>query len=93
MLLDGANALFRPFDSRLSLAIRELDEGPSLSELLVQIRSIIGMAPVEMYLESFGDELELMPESFGQNTSVSLRIGNVGPKCFGSRTDDLLDLN
>jgi len=26
------------------------------------------MTPVEMHLEPFGDELELMPEAFGQNT-------------------------
>jgi len=64
----------------------------SFPELLVQIRSIIGMAPVEMHLEPFGDELELMPESFGQNTGVPFGIDDFSPKSLGNRTDDLLNL-
>jgi hypothetical protein len=76
----------------LNLAIRKLDERAGFSELLVQIRSIIGMTPVEMHLEPFGDELELMPESLGQNTGVSLGIDNFSPKSFSSGADNLLNL-
>lgn len=61
-------------------------------ELLVQIRSIVGMTPIEMHLESSGDELELMPESFGQNTGVTLGVDYFAPKGFGSSVDDLLNL-
>jgi len=57
-------------------------------ELLVQIGSIIGMTPVEMHLKSFGDELELMPESFGQNAGMSLDIGNLNSKSFSGSADE-----
>lgn len=93
MLLNGTDPLLQTLDSFLNLAVRKLDERAGFPELLIQIGPIIGMTPVEMHLEPFGNELELMPESFGQNTGVTLGIGNVGPKCFGSRADDLLDLN
>lgn len=92
MLLDGTDPLFQSLDSLLNLTIRELDERTGFSELFVQIGSIVGMTPVEMQLKSFGHELELMPESFGQNTGVPLRVGNIGPKCLGSSADYLLNL-
>ena len=34
-------------------------------ELFVQIHSIVSVTPVEMQLEPFSDELEIMPESLG----------------------------
>ena len=72
--------------------MRRSREQPGFPELLVQIRSIIGMAQVEMHLEPFGDELELMPESFGQNTGMTLGVDYFDPKSFGSNVDDLLNL-
>ena len=92
MLLDGANSLFQTLDSFLNLTIRKLDERAGFPELLVQIGSIIGMTPVEMHLKSFGDELELMAESFGQNAGMSLDIGNLNSKSFSGSADDLLNL-
>lgn len=82
MLLDGADPLFQAFNSFLNLAIRELDKRAGFSELFIQIGSIISMTPVEMQLESFGHELEFMPESFGQDTGMPLGIGNFDPKGF-----------
>ncbi len=93
MLLDGADPLFQPLDSLLDLPVRELDERAGFPELFIQIGSIVGVPPVEMHLEAFGNKLEFMPKPFGQNTGMSLRIGNVCPKCFGRRADDLLELN
>jgi hypothetical protein len=54
--------------------------------------SIVGMAPVEMHLEPFGDELEVMPESLGQNPSMTLGVDYFDPKSFGSNVDDLSNL-
>ena len=61
--------------------------------MLVQIRSIIGMAQVEMHLEPFGDELEVMPESLGQNASMTLGVDYFDPKGLDSSIDDLLSLS
>jgi hypothetical protein len=70
---------------------RKLAERTSFPELPVQIRSTIGMTPVEMHLKLFGDKLELMPESFGQNAGVTLGVGYFDPKGFGSSVNDLLN--
>ena len=61
-------------------------------ELLIQIGSVIDMPSVQMQLEAFGDELEFMPQSLGQNTSMLLGIKNFDPKGFGGSTNDLLNL-
>jgi hypothetical protein len=61
-------------------------------ELLVQIASIIGMTPVEMHLEPFGNQLEFVSKSFGQNTGVTFGIGNFNSKGFSCSADDLLNL-
>ena len=45
-----------------------------------------------MHLEPFGDELEVMPESLGQNASMTLGVDYFDPKSFGSNVDDLLNL-
>jgi hypothetical protein len=50
------------------------------------------MTPVEMHLEPFGHELKLMPESFGQNTGMTLGIDDFSPNGFSSGTDNLLNL-
>jgi hypothetical protein len=91
MLLNGTNPLLQAFDAFLNLAVGELDEGAGFSELLVQIDSIIGMTPVEMHLKPFGDKLELMPESFGQNAGVTFGVDYFDPKGFGSSVNDLLN--
>jgi hypothetical protein len=93
VLLDGADPLLQAFDAFLNLAVGELDERAGFSELFLKIGSIIGMAPIEMHLKSFGNKLELMPESFCEDTSVTLAIGNFSPKGFGSSTDNLLNLH
>ena len=45
-----------------------------------------------MHLEPFGDELEVMTESLGQNASVTLSADYFDPKSFGSNVNDLLNL-
>ena len=50
------------------------------------------MASIEVHPESFGDELKLMPESFGQHTSVPFSIDYFDPNGFSSSADDLLNL-
>ena len=51
------------------------------------------MTPIEMYLKSFGNHLEFIPKSFGEDSIVALGIGNVWPKGFSSSTDDLLNVS
>jgi len=80
MLLDGENALFEPFNSVLYLTIRKLDEGARFSELFVQVGFFLGMAPAQMHLESFGDQLKLMSESFRKHASVASCFGNIYAK-------------
>ena len=100
MLLNTTDPLFQTLDAFLNLAVRELNERSGFLKLFIQIRSIIGMTPVEMHLEPFGHELEFMPEPFGQHTGVSLGIGNfsakgpgqICPKGFSSGADNLLNL-
>ena len=92
MLLDGANSLFQTFDAFLNLAVGELDERAGFPELLIQIGSIVGMTPVKMHLEPFGNQLEFVSKSFGQNTGMSLGIGNFNSKGFSCSADDLLNL-
>ena len=60
--------------------------------MLIQIGSIIGMAPVVMHLEPFSNELKFMPESFYQNTGMPLGVSNFNSKCFSGSVDDLLNL-
>jgi hypothetical protein len=65
VLLDGANPLFETLDSILNLTVRQLDERTGFPELLIQVHSIFGMAPVEVHLKSLGNELKFVPEFFG----------------------------
>ena len=92
MLLDGADSLIQTFDAFLNLAVRKLDECAGFSELLVQMCSIVGMAPVEMHLESFRNQLEFVSKSFGQDTGMPFGIGNFDSNGFSCSTDDLLNL-
>lgn len=92
MLLDSVDPLLQTFDAFLNLAVGKLDERAGFAELLVQMCSIIGMAPVEMHLESFGNQLEFVSKSFGQNTGVTFEIGNFNSKGFSCSADDLLNL-
>ena len=80
MWLDGEHALFEPFNSFLYLTIRKLDEGARLSELFVKMGSFLGMAPAQMHLKPFGDQLKFMPEPFSEDASVAFSIGNISPK-------------
>ena len=90
MLLDGANSLFQTLDSLLNLAVRKLDERAGFPELLVQIRSIIGMTPVEMHLKPFCHHLEFMLNSIGQNGGAPFDRDDFSPKGLSSCTDNLL---
>jgi len=92
MLLDSVDPLLQTFDAFLNLAVGKLDERAGFAELLVQMCSIIGMAPVEMHLESFGNQLEFVSKSFGQNAGVTFGIGNFNSKGFSCSADDLLNL-
>ncbi len=100
MLFNTTDPLFQTLHAFLNLAVRELNERSGFLKLFIQIRSIIGMTPVEMHLEPFGDQLHFMPQPFGQHTGVSLGIGNfsakgtgkICPKSFSSGTDNLLNL-
>ena len=92
MLLDSVDPLLQTFDAFLNLAVGELDEGAGFSELLVQIDSIIGMSPVKMHLEPFGNQLEFVSKSFGENTGVTFGIGNFNSKGFSCSANDLLNL-
>lgn len=91
MLLDAADPLLSAFDAFLDLAVKELDEGPCLSELLVQIHSIIGMTPVEMHLKSFSYNLEFMLNSIDQNGGAPFDRDDFSPKGLSSSTDNLLN--
>jgi len=44
------------------------------------MRSIVSMTPAEMHLKSFSDKLDLMPESFRQNTSLMFSVDYFDPK-------------
>ena len=92
MLLDSVDPLLQTFDAFLNLPVGELDERAGFSELLVQMCSIVGVAPVEMHLEPFGNQLEFVSKSFGQKTGVTLGIGNFNSKGFSRSADDLLNL-
>jgi hypothetical protein len=50
------------------------------------------MTPVEMHLEPFGNQLEFVSKSFGQNTGVPFGIDDFCPKDFSGGSDDLLNL-
>ena len=60
-------------------------------ELLVQMRSIVGMTPVEMHLKSFCYHLEFMLNSIGQNGGASFDRDDFSPKGLSSCTDNLLN--
>jgi hypothetical protein len=76
----------RSFVAQVTLGCNHAD----FSELLVQIRSIINITPVEVHLKPFGNKLNLVPKLLGQNTRVVLGVGYFAPKSFGSSDDDLL---
>ena len=50
------------------------------------------MTPVEMHLESFGNQLEFVSKSFCQDAGVSLGINYFDSKGIGRSVDDLLNL-
>jgi hypothetical protein len=91
MLLDSVDPLLQTFDVFLNLPVGELDERVGFPELLIQTGSIVGMTPVEMHLEPFGQQLEFVSKSFGQNTGVTLGIDDFSSKGFGSGADNLLN--
>ena len=92
MLLDAADPILQTLDAFLNLPVGELDERAGFPELLIQIGSIVGMTPVEMHLEPFGNQLEFVSKSFGQNTGVTFGIGNFNSNSFSCSADDLLNL-
>jgi hypothetical protein len=92
VLLDGADPLLQAFDPFLNLAVGELDERAGFPELFLKIGSIIGMAPVKMHLEPFGNQLKFVPKPFSQDTGVPFGIDDFSPKGFSSGGDDLLNL-
>ncbi len=83
MLLDGANALFEPFNSFVYLNVRELDKGACFSELFVQIGPFLGMTLAHVHLEPFGDYLKFMPEPFGEDAAVASGFDNIGLQPVG----------
>jgi hypothetical protein len=48
--------------------------------LLFKKGSILGMTPVKMHLESFGNKLEFVTEPFRQNASVPFGVRELSPK-------------
>jgi hypothetical protein len=92
MLLDSVDPLLQTFDAFLNLPVGELDERAGFPELLMQMGPIVGMKPVEMHLEPFGNQLEFVSKAFGQNTGVTFGIGNFNSKSFSCSADDLLNL-
>ncbi len=71
---------------------RKLAERAGFPELLVQIRPIIGMTPVEIHLKPFGNQPEFVSKSFNQDAGVPFGIDDFSPKGFYSSVDDLLNL-
>ena len=92
MLLDSVDPLLQTFDAFLNLPVGELDKRAGFPELLIQISPIVGMTPVEMHLEPFGNKLQFMSEALGQNTGVTFGIGNFNSKGFSCSADNLLNL-
>ena len=92
MLFDSVDPLLQTFDAFLNLPVGKLDERAGFPELLIQIGPIVGMTSIEMHLKPFGNQLEFVSKSFGQNTGVTFGIGNFNSKGFSCSADDLLNL-
>jgi hypothetical protein len=92
MLLDCVDPLLQTFNAFLNLSVGELDERAGSPELLIQIGSIVGMTPVEMHLEPFGNQPELVSKFFSQDAGVPFGIDDFSPKGFCSSVYDLLNL-
>ena len=90
MWLDSVGPLLQSFDAFLNLTVGELDERVGFPELLIPISSIVGMTPVEMHLEPFGNQLEFVSKPFSQNAGVPFGVNYFDPNSFGSSVDDLL---
>ena len=71
---------------------RKLAERAGFPELLVQIRSIIGMTPAEVHLEPFGEKLEFVSKPFSQDAGVPFGIDDFSLKGFCNSVDDLSNL-
>ncbi len=93
VLLNGADLLLQPLNSFLNLAVGELDERAGFSESIFKIGSIVGITPAEMQLESFGDKLEVMTESLGQNVNVTPGTDYFDPKGLDSSIHDKLSVS
>ncbi len=74
VLLDRTDSLFRAFDTFLNLAVRDSDERAGFSELFIQMGSIISVAPLEMHLKSFRNNLKIVPEPFTAAIDPMIRV-------------------
>lgn len=74
MLFDGADALLQPLDSFVELAVRKVDQRTRFLKLFVEIGAIVRMTPLNVHLETFGDELEFVAEPFHQHAAMSLGL-------------------
>lgn len=92
MSLDGADPLFEALDSFLNLAIGELNKRTGFPELFIQMGSILGMAPVEVHLKSFGNQLKFMPKSFGENASMPFGFDDFFLKGFSRHVSVSFDV-
>ncbi|HJT20035.1 MAG TPA: hypothetical protein VJ746_06170 [Nitrospira sp.] len=81
-----ANTLLETFNSFLDLTVGKLDQGSCFSELFVQMGTFLSMTPAQMHFKSFGEQLNLMPKFFIEDTRVPPRIRDITPKRF---SDDL----
>lgn len=92
MLFYGPDTLLQPLYRILNLAIGDVDERACFSELFLKEGSILGMAPVEMHLKSFGNKVRFVREPLLQNTSMPFGVREISSKRVGRCSDELLDL-
>ncbi len=64
--------LFVFLDALIELAIGELNQASRFFKLPIHIPSLFLMAVLDVHLETFGKELHLMPQTFNQDSGVSL---------------------
>ena len=78
MLLDRSDPMLEALDPLVELLVGELEERPRLAELPIKVLTVLGVAPVDVRLETLGEEPDVLAQVFDEHTGVIDLLSKVG---------------
>jgi ABC-type transporter Mla subunit MlaD len=77
VLLDPANPALESLDALLKLIELEAEERPRLAELLIEVRAILGVAPLRVELRTLSEQLNVASQVFDEDASVTPEVSDL----------------